>query len=60
MPAALTYLGKEANVLPYPGAKPMIEVEDLERPGYVLDLFEAMWSELPAPKPKKKPKGDQS
>ena len=53
VPAALSYL---AN--PYPSAKPMIEVEDLEESGYVLALFEAMWPELPAPKPKKKPKGD--
>ena len=60
VPAALSYLAKEAKALPYTGAKPMIEVEDLERPGYVLDLFEAMWPELPAPKPKKRPKGDQA
>lgn len=60
VPAALSYLAKEANALPYPGAKPMIEVADLERPGYVLDLFEAMWPELPATKPKKKPKGDKA
>lgn len=60
VPAALTYLGKEANVLPYPGAKPMIEVEDLEQSGYVLALFEPMWPELPAPKPKKKSKEDNS
>lgn len=43
VPAALSYLAKEANVLPYPGAKPMIEVEDLEESGHVLALFEAMW-----------------
>ena len=59
-PAALSYLGKEAKAIPYPGAKPMIEVEDLEKTGYVLALFEAMWPELPAPKPKKKPKEDKS
>ncbi len=39
VPAALSYLAKQAQAIPYPGAKPMIEVEDLERPGYVLDLF---------------------
>ena len=60
VPAALSYLAKEANVLPYPGAKPMIEVEDLEQSGYVLALFEAMWPELPAPKPKKKSKEDKT
>ena len=52
-------LVKQAQAIPYPGAKPMIEVEDLEWPGYVLALFEAMWPELPAPKSKKKPKGDK-
>lgn len=56
VPAALSYLAKQVQAIPYPGAKPMIEVEDLEQSGYVLALFEAMWPELPAPKPKKKSK----
>jgi len=42
--------------LPYDGAKPMLMVENIEDRGFLKELFEAMYDELPAPKPKKKKK----
>lgn len=38
---------------PYPGAKEMLLVEDLEDKQALTALFEAMAPQLPAPKPKK-------
>ena len=40
--------------LPYDGAKPMLMVENIEDREFLKELFEAMYDELPAPKPKKK------
>lgn len=39
---------------PYEGAKDMILVEDVDNKQFLTDLFNAMYDELPAPKPKKK------
>lgn len=39
---------------PYPGAKEMLRVEDVENKSLLEELFEAMYDALPAPKPKKK------
>ncbi len=39
---------------PYSGAKDMILVEDLDDKRFLIELFEAMYPELPSPKPKKK------
>ena len=41
------------TLLPYPGAKEMLLVEDLEDKAALTALFEAMEPQLPAPKPKK-------
>ena len=39
--------------LPYEGAKEMLLVDDLENKGFLRELFEAMYDELPVPKKKK-------
>ena len=39
---------------PYPGARPMLEVEQVEDPAFLCRLAEAMWPELPAPAPKRR------
>ena len=41
---------------PYEGAKDMILVEDTDNRGFLTDLFESIYDELPAPKQKKKKK----
>ena len=38
---------------PYNGAKPMLVLEELENKSFLEQLFDAMYPELPAPKPKK-------
>lgn len=38
---------------PYDGAKPMLLVEEVDSKEFLTGLFTAMYSELPAPKPKK-------
>ena len=40
--------------IPYPGAKAMVRVDDLEDQGLLRELLEAMYPELPAPKPRKR------
>jgi tfoX N-domain family protein len=39
---------------PYDGAKDMLLVEELDNKEFLNKLFESMYDELPAPKPKKK------
>lgn len=56
VPAAKDLLGDKWET-PYPGAKDMLMVEELENREFLRKLLEAMYSELPAPKPRKK-KGD--
>ena len=36
--------------VPYPGAKPMLLVEDMENPAFLADLFRALALDLPTPK----------
>lgn len=51
---AQKYMPEAVLVSPYPGAKEMILVDNVDIKGYLTTLFEAMFDELPAPKPKKK------
>ena len=53
-PCAKALLPAAAIEPPYPGAKPMIAVDCVENKEKLKALFEAMYEELPAPKPKKK------
>lgn len=52
--AAQKYLSEAVLVSPYPGAKEILLVDNLDSKDYLTTLFEAMFEELPAPKPKKK------
>ena len=52
--AARKYMPEAVLVSPYPGAKEMLLVDNLDSKDYLTTLFEAMFEELPAPKPKKK------
>ena len=40
--------------LPYEGAKEMLLVDDVDNKEFLVELFNAMYEELPAPKAKKK------
>jgi len=51
---AQKYMPEAVLVSPYPGAKELILVDNVDSKGYLTTLFEAMFDELPAPKPKKK------
>ena len=45
---------------PYGGAKKMLLVEDVDNREFLMELFEAMYDELPEPKPKNKKRGTAS
>lgn len=40
--------------LPYPGAKEMLLVEEVDNAAFLTELLRAMYDELPSPRPKKK------
>lgn len=52
--AAVRCLPEAPRELPYEGAKEMLLVEEVDDKALLTGLFEAMYDELPAPKPKKK------
>lgn len=52
--AAVTYMPNAERCSPYNGAKEMLVLEDPENVEFVFELFEAMYFELPEPKPRKK------
>ena len=52
--SAEEYLDTVIYETPYEGAKPMLLVDNVDDPEYLRGLLEAMYDELPAPKPKKK------
>lgn len=52
--SAISYMGTVSYELPYDGAKEMILVDEVDSREYLTGLFEAMYDELPEPKPKKK------
>ena len=51
--AALSAMPNAVYEPPYDGAKPMLLVEEVDSKEFLTGLFTAMYSELPAPKPKK-------
>ena len=51
--AAAKYIKNAVYEPPYKGAKPMILVENIDSREYLTGLFEAIYPELPVPKPKK-------
>ena len=52
--SAISYMPTATYELPYDGAKEMLFVEDVDSKEFLTGLFNAMYDELPAPKPKKK------
>lgn len=54
--SAVNYMQDPRYELPYEGAKEMLLVEDIDSKEYLEGLFNAMYDELPMPKPKKKKK----
>ncbi len=52
--AALRLMPTAPYELPYPGAKEMLLVEDVDDKAFLTALLRAMYEELPAPKSKKK------
>ena len=52
--SAAAYVENAVYEPPYEGAKPMILVDNVDDKDYLTGLFEAIYDELPAPKPKKK------
>ena len=51
--AAADLMPEAALELPYDGAKEMLLVDDVENKGFLKELLEAMFDELPAPKKRK-------
>jgi len=51
---AQKYIPEAALVSPYPGAKEMLLVDNVDSKDYLTTLFKAMFDELPAPKAKRK------
>lgn len=52
--SAISYMPTAVYELPYDGAKEMLLVEDVDSKEFLSGLFNAMYDELPASKPKKK------
>jgi TfoX/Sxy family transcriptional regulator of competence genes len=52
--SAIAYMETASYELPYEGAKEMLLVDEVDNREYLTGLLEAMYEELPAPKPKKK------
>ncbi len=51
---AISYMPTATYELPYEGAKEMLLVDEVESREFLTGLFNAMYEELPTPKPKKK------
>lgn len=52
--SAVAYLPGACYEQPYPGAKEMLLEEAVDRPGFLPELLERMYEELPDPRAKKK------
>ncbi len=51
--AAISYMPTATYELPYKGAKEMLLVDEVDNREFLTGLFNAMYEELPVPKPKK-------
>ena len=51
--SAIAYMPNTKYELPYDGAKEMLLVDDVDNKEFLTGLFNSMYDELPAPKPKK-------
>lgn len=54
VPSAIRLMPDAQFVAPYAGAKDMLLVENVDDRGFLKELFEAMYPELPEPKKKAK------
>ena len=52
--SATAYMPIAKYELPYDGAKEMLLVDDVDNKEFLTGLFNSIYDELPAPKPKKK------
>ncbi len=52
--SAIAYMPQATYSLPYEGAKEMLLVDNVDDKEYLAGLFEAMYDDLPMPKPKKR------
>lgn len=52
--SAVAYMPAPSYELPYEGAKEMLLVNEVDNKEFLTGLFNAMYDELPMPKPKKK------
>lgn len=52
VPAAVSFVKNPVFEPPYPGAKDMLLIEEVDSAPYLTDLFNAMYEELPLPKKK--------
>ena len=52
--SAITYMPNAKYELSYDGAKEMLLVDDVDNKDFLIGLFNSIYDELPAPKPKKK------
>ncbi|MBR2701961.1 MAG: TfoX/Sxy family protein [Erysipelotrichaceae bacterium] len=52
--SAVAMMPESRFEIPYEGAKEMLLVEDIDNREFLMELFEAMYDELPAPKKKRK------
>lgn len=55
--SALEYMPTAICDFPYDGAKEMLLVDEVDSKEFLAKLFEAMYDELPLPKPKRKNNG---
>ena len=51
--SAINYMPNAVYELPYDGAKEMLLVDNVDNKEFLTGLFNSMYDELPAPKPKK-------
>ena len=54
--SAISFIPTASYELPYEGAKEMLLVDEVENKELLTGLFNAMYEELPAPKPKRRNK----
>ena len=54
MAAAAERMPHAPHEPPYPGAKEMLLVEEVDNAAFLMELLRAMYDELPSPRPKKK------
>lgn len=51
--SAIAYMPNAKYDVPYDGAKEMLLVDDVDNKAFLIELFDAMYDDLPVPKPKK-------